>query len=285
MSGTVSPSVHALETRPEFVKAEHAAEASNPSAIQEHYEKASNVCGHIDDLVAALTELYSDNAKWKSKYIATKKNHFSKFFGASATMLLGTTFREWKSWTFEQNAARKFEALRMEMEIAEREWNIKLENQEKEHDRRLQALESNHKLAIAELSEQINERNAEITRLQQEKEILMGKGEKAFKVLQSLKSQLGALDDDDFSPTTASEDLARQALQNPGNNFDFLKCRLHDLLNQVDPRYVPPLGSLSLMPIQQPLSGSFSAGGAAPSLHVGQIGGVSLTNSMAGYNM
>merc|ERR1719162_666534 len=84
------------------------------SIIQEHYEKASSVCGHIDDLVAALTELYSDNAKWKSKYISTKKSHFSKFFGASATMLLGTTFREWKSWTFEQNAARKFEALRME---------------------------------------------------------------------------------------------------------------------------------------------------------------------------
>merc|ERR1719265_221122 len=135
----------------------------------------------------------------KANTLPQKKNHFSKFFGASATMLLGTTFREWKSWTFEQNAARKFEALRMEMEIAEREWNIKLENQEKEHDRRLQALESNHKLAIAELSEQINERNAEITRLQQEKEILMAKGEKAFKVLQSLKCQLVALDEDDFS--------------------------------------------------------------------------------------
>lgn len=236
-----------------------------PSIIQEHYEKASNVCGHIDDLVAALTELYSDNARWKSKYISTKKSHFSKFFGASATMLLGTTFREWKSWTFEQNAARKFEALRMEMEIAEREWNIKLENQEKEHDRRLQALEANHKLAIAELSEQINERNSEITRLQQEKEILLAKGEKAFKVLQSLKCQLVALDEDDFSiGEDAQKKEALAQLQNlPTSNFDFLKSRLHDLLCQVDPRYVPPLGSLSLMPIQQPL-GSFGNVGLQP---------------------
>lgn len=244
------------------------AQGQHPSIIQEHYEKASNVCGHIDDLVAALTELYSDNAKWKAKYIATKKNHFSKFFGASATMLLGTTFREWKSWTFEQNAARKFEALRMEMEIAEREWNIKLENQEKEHDRRLSALESNHRLSISELSEQINERNAEITRLQQEKEILMSKGEKAFKVLQSLKCQLVALDEDDFSVgENGNSNNTNSSPQLPGNNFDFLKNRLHDLLNQVDPRYVPPLGSLSLMPIQQPLVGG---GIATPS-----VGGVS----------
>lgn len=53
-------------------------------------------------------------------------------------MLLGTTFREWKAWTFEQAAARKYDSLRMEHEIAEREWGLKVENQEKEHERRLQ---------------------------------------------------------------------------------------------------------------------------------------------------
>ena len=35
--------------------------------MQSHWDKAHSVCGHIDDLVAALTELYDDNAKWKSR--------------------------------------------------------------------------------------------------------------------------------------------------------------------------------------------------------------------------
>ena len=82
--------------------------------------------------------------------------------------------------------------------------------------------------------------------MQQEKEILMAKGEKAFKNLQSLKSQLVAIDEDDFSLVDAQRPL-------PTNNFDFLKEKLHDLLNQVDPKYVPPLGTMSFMPIQQPL--------------------------------
>jgi len=141
----------------------------------------------------------------------------------------------------------------MEQEIAEREWNLKLENQEKEHDKRLQALEANHKLAIAELSEQIANRNTEIQKLSAEKDSVFGKGEKSYKVLQSLKHQLEALDDEEFSIDT------QRSLPVATNSFDFLKNRLHDLLNQVDPKYVPPLGSLSLIQAPQPLS---SGGGS-----------------------
>ena len=35
--------------------------------LSDHVGKANSVCAHIDDLVMALTELYEDNAKWKSK--------------------------------------------------------------------------------------------------------------------------------------------------------------------------------------------------------------------------
>ena len=51
----------------------------------------------------------------------------------------------------------------------------------------LQALEANHKLAIAELSEQIANRNTEIQKLSAEKDSVFSKGEKSYKVLQSLK--------------------------------------------------------------------------------------------------
>ena len=42
--------------------------------------------------------------------------------GASATMLLGTTFREWKGWTFEMNATRKYEGLLQDHELSERKF-------------------------------------------------------------------------------------------------------------------------------------------------------------------
>lgn len=214
------------------------------TGIQDHYDKASSVCGHIDDLVAALTELYEENAKWKQKYITTKKAHFSKFFGASATMLLGTTFREWKSWTFEMNATRKYEGLLQDHELSERTWQKKFEELENEAERRLKELEEQHKAAISELSDQINARNQQINKLQHEKDRHAKRSEKIHKVLMSMKSQTDAIDEDlllDF-------DDDAQEKKYPVNSNEFLKAKLHDLLNQVDPKYVPPLGSLSLMP-------------------------------------
>jgi len=244
MNGGMNGGMAPAQPTTSFDQAPPSPTAHTKLGIQEHYDKASSVCGHIDDLVAALTELYEDNARWKSKYISTKKIHFSKFFGASATMLLGSCFREWRSWTFEQSAARQYDALRLEQEIAEKEWNLKLENQEREHEKRLLALESTHKLAIAELSEQINARNSQISKLQSERDNVTNKGEKSYKVLQSLKNQLDALDEDDL---VANADMQNMN-QLSGTNFDFLKNKLHDLLNQVDPKYVPPLGSISLIP-------------------------------------
>ena len=108
-----------------------------------------------------------------------------------------------------------------------------------------QALEANHKLAIAELQEQISQRAAQLHKLKEERDSISGKGERSYKILQSLKNQLEALDEEDLVPgeTTGAHPQDRD----PVTHFDFLKNKLHDLLNQVDPKYVPPLGSLSLM--------------------------------------
>ena len=66
------------------------------------------------------------------------------------------------------------------------------------------------------------------------------------------QSQLDGIDEDlllDF-------DDDAQEKKYPVNSNEFLKAKLHDLLNQVDPKYVPPLGSLSLMPPPGPAHGS-----------------------------
>jgi len=215
--------------------------------IQEHYNKASSVCGHIDDLVAALTELYEDNAKWKQKYINAKKSHFSKFFGASSTMLIGNTFREWKRWSFECESERKIVNLQHDLEDQKKGYEKQLAQLEDMHDQRLGQLEQDHKQAVTEMQDQIDAKNAKAEKLAKERDIVQKKADKIYKVMQSLKGQL--LDCDDADPNVLEDMPARAVdVMDPNNNFDFLKCRLHDLLNQVDPKYVPPLGPLSLMP-------------------------------------
>lgn len=234
--------------------------------IQEHYNKASSVCGHIDDLVAALTELYEDNAKWKQKYINAKKSHFSKFFGASSTMLIGNTFREWKRWSFECESERKIVNLQHDLEDQKKGYEKQLAQLEDMHDQRLGQLEQDHKQTAGEMQDQIDAKNAKAEKLGKERDIVQKKGDKIYKVMQSLKGQL--LDCDECDPNVFEEMAPRSMdMMDPNSNFDFLKHRLHDLLNQVDPKYVPPLGSLSLMPPPHVAGGPAAVSGTTYQIH------------------
>ena len=69
-----APASHRVPTPP------ICAHAAEPVAAA-HNSAASPLLHEQDPEVAALTELYEENAKWKQKYISTKKSHFSKFFG------------------------------------------------------------------------------------------------------------------------------------------------------------------------------------------------------------
>lgn len=240
---------------------EHLSPASQKRSIQEHYNKASSVCGHIDDLVSALTELYEDNAKWKQKYINAKKSHFSKFFGASSTMLIGNTFREWKRWSFECESERKIVNLQHDLEDQKKSYEKQLAELEDVHDRRLAQLESDHKSQMQEMQEQIDLKMAKAEKIQREREVVQKKSDKIFKVLQSMKGQLADCDDAD---PNVMEDMAERMGSPADTSFDFLKNRLHDLLNQVDPKYVPPLGSLSLMPPPHVTTTSYHHAPATP---------------------
>jgi hypothetical protein len=61
-------------------------------------------------------------------------------------MLLGTCFREWKGWTFEQNAGRKFLGLQQHHEFTEREFLEKMESLQKKHGEELEELEGKESL-------------------------------------------------------------------------------------------------------------------------------------------
>lgn len=167
------------------------------SGIQEHYDKASSVCGHIDDLVAALTELYDDNSKWKQKYIDTKKAHFTKFFGASTTILLGSSFREWKSLTTEMVALKKYGELKGMMDKNENEFLSRAEYLEALHEQNLKQQEDAHTKVVSELRAQVAEKDAKLEKLQFKLTEAQTKADTQKKVLKSLKGQLANLEDDD----------------------------------------------------------------------------------------
>ena len=57
--------------------------------------------------------------------------------GASGSILVTQTFRDWKSYVLEQVSAKKYDALRATQDATEAEWSEKLKLQETEHEKRI----------------------------------------------------------------------------------------------------------------------------------------------------
>ena len=82
-------------------------------------------------------------------------------FGASATMLLGTCFREWKGWVFECSASRKYAALQEHVSELEVQWEEKMASLERQSRERFLKIEEEHRVALAEVGEKLRDSEAE----------------------------------------------------------------------------------------------------------------------------
>lgn len=198
------------------------------------YEKASTVCDHMDDLVISLTKLHQDSAKWKSKFISMKKSHFSKFLATGDQARSQQSFREWRNWWHEAKCGREFQALSLEQERLEGEWDEKMSLQELEHSRQCAALDASHNMAIAELNTQIKQRNEQIAYLTLERDTAIQSAERKARGLRMLRMQV---------ENAAREELMddTQYKPEPTNSFELMVARVHKLLEEVDTRYMGPL--------------------------------------------
>lgn len=199
--------------------------------IQSHYEKACNACGHIDDIVGLLTGLHEDSAKWRAKYIAMKRSHFSKFLAHTDTAQMKMAFREWKEQFMEEKAGRELRRLSVEEDRLIKELANQERDQKWESRQQIRALEETHEEALNALLSQVCLRKDQLKKLTDERDMLQKKAERNTHMLRNLRLQLSSLND---------EPPEEEALPQT-RGFDFMTTKLHNLLIQVDPTYVPRL--------------------------------------------
>lgn len=200
--------------------------------LDAHYGKASNACGDIDNLVTTLTSLYDESAKWRSKYVQMKRQHFSKFLEFTHGAQLQRCFREWKDYVAEEKASREHECLLVEEEKLHREWDTKMQNQDLDHQRETQTLSMSQKKAFAELDQQMHQRAARLEQLRGERDKYLSRADKYTRTVRSVSSQLSTLEKLNMmkGPGQSKE---------PQTGFDVLVQGLHSLLSDSDVQYVP----------------------------------------------
>jgi len=223
--------------------------AGNP-LMQANWQKANSVCTSLDDMLTTLAELYEVNSYWKQKFINCKKQHFQKFMGSSKHGLRGMVFAEWKAYTFETGTERKVEGKREDLARLHADGQALYEKRETELRQRMEDLEHHHQETIAEMSALIEKQNQEIGRLQESKNNINGKHEVAMGILMVMKEAVMNTNEDLYKVTSVDEDDEAKPF---AENFEYAKQAMHDILNEVDPKYVPPVGSLCVGPPPAPV--------------------------------
>lgn len=206
---------------------------ASTAEIDNHYQKASTVCCHIDDLVGTLSKLHDDSSKWRAKYINMKKVHFAKFLATSDSMRAHGTFREWKNCWLETKAGKEHAVLLVEEEKMRKEWTKKKEQQAMEHHHEVKRVEADQKHAIFELARKLRERQTELERLCDDRDSYKQSAARATRVLRSMRGQMDSLDED---PSMELPDVEK-------SEFEYLSSQLYKLLEAVDPKFVPPMAS------------------------------------------
>jgi len=227
----------------------HALSRNNP-LMQTNFEKASSVCSSIDDMLAALGELYEINAFWKNKYINCKKEHFQKFMGSNSETLRGSAFQEWKAYTFETGSSRKLEGKQEDIDKLTEDATTLMQRREEQLQKKLEEMERRHQKQLGEMASIIDKQTKEISWIQSEKTDIQSRFDTSRGILKLVKGHVCTVSDSNYKVVTGEDDdNARPYL----GNFDYTKQSMHDILNEIDPKYVPPVGSLCVGPPPAPV--------------------------------
>jgi len=226
-----------------------AAVASNPQ-MQANWQKASSVCTSLDDMLTTLAEMYEVNAYWKQKFINCKKQHFQKFMGSSKHGLRGMVFAEWKAYTFETGTERKVEGKREDVARLNGDGQALYDKRNQELLGKMEEMESTHQETLAEMAAIIDRQNSEINRLQEQKIDLTAKYDNGMGILKVVKDAVVNPDEETYKVVNFDEEEDAKPF---AQNFEYAKQCMHDILNEIDPKYVPPVGSLCVGPPPAPV--------------------------------
>lgn len=233
---------------------------SGSEKLQNQWERASSVCTSIDAMLATLAELHEVNTFWKEKYISTKKENFTKYMTTSSGGLKAASFAAWKGYTFETFSGRKLEGKREDIDQLHLDCQALMDRREEALQKKLEAMEKRHEQSLSELGTTIEKQNHQISGLQYEINDIITKTETSKGVMKQVRGAIMGVGESDYK--VADPDEPDIDAHPHANNFDFAKQTLHDILNEVDPKYVPPVGSLCVGPPPAPVGSPLLRKGA-----------------------
>ncbi|CAD7965269.1 unnamed protein product [Amoebophrya sp. A120] len=219
--------------------------------LANQWERATTVCTSIDGMLATLAELYEVNNFWKEKYISTKKENFSKYMTTSSGGLKSAVFASWKGYTFETFSDRKLEGKQEDIDQLHRDCQALMDRREEALQKKLEAMEKRHEASLSEMGSVIEKQNHQISTLQFEISDIIAKTDTSKGVMKTVRQAIMGVAESDYKvhdPDEPEIDAHPHA-----NNFEFAKQTMHDILNEVDPKYVPPVGSLCVGPPPAPV--------------------------------
>jgi len=234
--------------------------ASGSDRLQNQWERASSVCTSIDAMLATLAELHEVNTFWKEKYISTKKENFSKYMTTSSGGLKAASFAAWKGYTFETFSGRKLEGKREDIDQLHLDCQALMDRREEALQKKLEAMEKRQEQSLSELGATIEKQNNQISGLQYEINDIITKTETSKGVMKQVRGAIMGVAESDYK--VADPDEPEMDVHPHANNFDFAKQVMHDILNEVDPKYVPPVGSLCVGPPPAPVGSPLLRKGA-----------------------
>lgn len=206
-------------------------------SIDSTKEKAADIQSNMQFIVQTFTELATNHAELKSKYLHARRSAMEKYFIENARMLTAVSFAEWKTLTQEIVQARRYALivdqlheqrnhhalLRMELEGA---FEQKMAHAEGHSRRSLGESQDIANLKVGKLEEVVKGKTEQVAQLTKENEALWQRWYDQHRILTSFCQHLQG--DGPAAPTDPEPVV-------------FAKEQLHDVLRNIDAAYVPPL--------------------------------------------
>jgi len=198
---------------------------------------------HMDQIISSLSSLASRYSDLKTKYLTSRRFALQRFFVVDNALLLSSSFAEWKFMSTATKASRRHSlivdqlyqerdahtTLRSDMESA---FEKKVNDLEQDVRKSVAVTEEKSKKSMGRLKDEAKANKAECEKLRKENEKLQVRLKQQSGVMESVINQLQV---DPERPSRPPEPVP------DAGNESYIKYKLHELLSEVDTKYVPPL--------------------------------------------
>lgn len=201
--------------------------------MQKHYTKAQNVCDHIDQIIEAITIAHKECLNSRQAYMRAK----AKCFGNSLMMLANRQaeicFVAWRGVYIH----RKCKLLDATIDEEQKAWELRLLEQELEHEEEISNLEEMHRGLKGQLDLEADQCKEHLDKVKDLRDQARDRAAKNVRFVHCISQTIGAHERAQLPKATHVKQIP---MDGDATDHDWLVWHLHKLLDQIDPNYAEP---------------------------------------------